>query len=240
MSKTAISVLPAGQIAKPQYADDRNRLLFARFADKVDHSIQNTLVSNLMMRYTEIAARLEETNRRLELSDSARLEARRIALLGNWSLDLATRTIALSETMYDLLELGPEQAPNLEVFLRAIHPDDAVFVCSATQDAFSDGVPIDLTYRLRMPDGRIKWVFARHVGVKDANGKPVSLHGTLRNITQPKTAEKTLRRMNDPLEELVEAKGRDIYATQISTVYALVKLAESRDDDTGDHIGRTS
>ena len=240
MSKTAISMLPAGQIAKPQYADDRNLLLFERFADKVDHSIQNTLVSNLMMRYTEIAARLEETNRRLELSDSARLEAQRIALLGNWSLDLATRTITWSETMYDLLELPSTQTPNLEVFLQAVHPDDAAFVRSAAQDTFSGSVPIDLTYRLRMPDGRIKWVIARHVGVKDANGKPVSLHGTLQDITQPKTAEEALRRMNDHLEELVEAKGREIYATQISTIYALVKLAESRDDDTGDHIGRTS
>lgn len=32
----------------------------------------------------------------------------------------------------------------------------------------------------------------------------------------------------------------EISASQLATIYALVKLAESRDDDTGEHIGRTS
>ena len=44
----------------------------------------------------------------------------------------------------------------------------------------------------------------------------------------------------DHLEELVEEKVREISASQIATIHALVKAAESRDDDTGTHIERTS
>lgn len=240
MSKPDMQIRLAGRIIDPQYADDLNLLLFERFANDVDHRIQNALMSNLMVRYTEIAARLEETNRRLEQSDGARLEAQRIALLGNWSLDLDTQVLIWSETMYDLLELNPEQGTNLDVFMKTVHPDDLASMRIVIQDALKGGVPVDLTYRLRMPDGRVKWVLTRHVGVSDANGKLVSLHGTLQDVTQPKMAEETLRRMNDHLEDVVQAKGREIYATQISTIHALVKLAESRDDDTGDHIGRTA
>ena len=49
-----------------------------------------------------------------------------------------------------------------------------------------------------------------------------------------------LKQYNEHLEELVEEKVKEISSSQISTIHALVKCAESRDDDTGTHIERTS
>jgi putative two-component system response regulator len=49
-----------------------------------------------------------------------------------------------------------------------------------------------------------------------------------------------LRAYNVRLEELVYEKVNEITASQIATIHALVKAAESRDDDTGTHIERTS
>ena len=49
-----------------------------------------------------------------------------------------------------------------------------------------------------------------------------------------------LRMYNEHLEDLVEDKVKEISASQIATIHALVKAAESRDDDTGKHIERTS
>ena len=49
-----------------------------------------------------------------------------------------------------------------------------------------------------------------------------------------------LKRYNDELEELVQEKVKEISASQIATIHALVKSAESRDDDTGAHIERTA
>ena len=45
---------------------------------------------------------------------------------------------------------------------------------------------------------------------------------------------------NVHLEELVRDKVYEISASQIATIHALVKAAESRDDDTGAHIERTA
>lgn len=47
-----------------------------------------------------------------------------------------------------------------------------------------------------------------------------------------------LRRYEKSLEELVEEKVKEISASQMSTIFALSKLAESRDQDTGRHIER--
>jgi len=49
-----------------------------------------------------------------------------------------------------------------------------------------------------------------------------------------------LKTYNEQLERLVQDKVKEISASQIATIHALVKSAESRDDDTGTHIERTS
>lgn len=53
-------------------------------------------------------------------------------------------------------------------------------------------------------------------------------------------AENRLLKYNTELEEIVNKKVDEISESQIATIYALVKLSESRDDDTGTHIERTS
>ncbi|MDR0468742.1 MAG: HD domain-containing protein [Peptococcaceae bacterium] len=49
-----------------------------------------------------------------------------------------------------------------------------------------------------------------------------------------------LRGYSERLEDLVQEKVNEISASQVATIHALVKAAESRDDDTGTHIERTS
>ena len=53
-------------------------------------------------------------------------------------------------------------------------------------------------------------------------------------------AEDRLYKDNKVLEQMVNMKVKEISEAQIATIFALVKLAESRDDDTGTHIERTS
>lgn len=53
-------------------------------------------------------------------------------------------------------------------------------------------------------------------------------------------AEERLSKYNSELEQIVNNKVKEISESQIATIYALVKLSESRDDDTGAHIERTS
>ncbi len=47
-----------------------------------------------------------------------------------------------------------------------------------------------------------------------------------------------LRRYQAHLEDLVEEQVEEICASQVSTIFALSKLAESRDTDTGQHLER--
>ena len=51
--------------------------------------------------------------------------------------------------------------------------------------------------------------------------------------------QKKLERYNQYLEELVEAKAREIMDMQLSTIYALVRLTDQRDEIIGGHLERT-
>ncbi|HBC99374.1 MAG TPA: hypothetical protein DC053_08440 [Lachnoclostridium sp.] len=87
---------------------------------------------------------------------------------------------------------------------------------------------------------RIKWVQLRFVGSKDSSGVLTKVHGTIQDITSTKAIEEKLEEYNHHLEDLVRKKVAEVSASQMATIYALVKLSESRDDETGEHIVRTS
>ncbi|MHB1456488.1 MAG: HD domain-containing phosphohydrolase [Armatimonadota bacterium] len=60
----------------------------------------------------------------------------------------------------------------------------------------------------------------------------VETHLALRRL------RRELEQHNLHLEELVQAQVREISESQVATIFALAKLAESRDDDTGKHLER--
>ncbi len=213
------------------------------FAVQVDYQIQTQLVSELMARYVEVSRQLELRNRQLQQSDASRREAQRIAALGNWRLNLATRRLWWSDIMKELLDLDLDcddsHETELHRFLDAVYSDDLPLI-QTTLDALDRGIePPPVQIRLVTKDGQIKWMHIRCVINREA-GKNQLVHGTIQDITATKLIEEKLKKYNDHLEELVAEKVKVITATQLSTIYALVKLAESRDDETGDHIGRTA
>ena len=53
-------------------------------------------------------------------------QAQQIAHIGNWSLDLATHTIAWSNELYRIYEMEPQRT--LKDLAMFNHPDDAEFV----------------------------------------------------------------------------------------------------------------
>ncbi|MBC8061274.1 MAG: response regulator [Clostridiaceae bacterium] len=51
-------------------------------------------------------------------------------------------------------------------------------------------------------------------------------------------AQKEIEQYNRNLEELVKEKVKELSNSQMSTIFAMAKLAQSRDDDTGKHLER--
>ena len=210
------------------------------FAERVDNQIQNRLVSEVIERYVDVLRELEEKSHQLEVSDATRREAQEMALLGNWEMNLDTKVIWWSDTMSTVLEFECGDTCDLETYMERVHPEDKAEVERLTDEMLEGMASPDHRYRLVMDDGRSKWVHVRGVVDHDANGMLRRIYGTMQDITSAKVVEETLWKYNDHLEEMVRDKVDEVLTSQMTTIHALVKLAESRDDDMGEHIIRTA
>jgi len=109
--------------------------------------------------------------------------------------------------------------------------------------AFDERI-IDLDLMLASPGDESKLILDHFIDQLDSetqNHLVAELMTRYADVSmQLEDKNRQLNLYNEHLEELVQEKVKEISASQIATIHALVKAAESRDDDTGTHIERTS
>lgn len=154
----------------------------------------NRMAEQLQESYGILEQKVEK--RTAELTDTMQKlkEAQNLAQMGSWELNLLSGKLTWSDEIYRLLEIDQNQfcATN-EAFLKAIHPDDRNQISLAYSESLKEQKPYDLTYRLLMSDGRIKWMEERCESDFGEDGAPLLSRGTLQDITIQKMAEDALR-----------------------------------------------
>lgn len=144
---------------------------------------------------------LQRSKQQLELA----LEA---SGLGAWDVDFRTGHVARDHNFLGMIGYAEgELEPDYESFRRLAHPDDLAAVEGAASAHFRGETPTyESEHRLRHKDGHYVWVFSSgKVVERDADGNPLRIIGTNRNITQRK-------RLNEEGTELlkrIEALIRD-------------------------------
>ena len=151
---------------------------------------------------------LDEALRRLN-------EAQRIAMFGSWELNLVSGELIWSDEIFHLFEIDQSQfGATYEAFLNAIHPDDRDSVNRAYTDSVANRKPYEIAHRLRMPDGRIKWVNEHCETHYDEQDKPLRSLGTVQDITERKRMEAELLLYQEHLEELVRERTAELQQAQ--------------------------
>jgi diguanylate cyclase (GGDEF)-like protein/PAS domain S-box-containing protein len=121
-------------------------------------------------------------------------EAQRLGQLGSWELNLVNGELHWSDEIYRIFELDRAQfSPSYENFMGVIHPDDRDRINHAYKQSLEDCQPYDIVYRLRLADGRIKWVREHWNSKFDVSGKPLSSTGMTQDITEQKLRNDALR-----------------------------------------------
>jgi PAS domain S-box-containing protein len=116
---------------------------------------------------------------------------------GVWDWDLVAGTGYESRRARELqgLPLDPETQPLHELKAQlTYHPDDAARRADAMQ-AHLDGKTshYEVEYRVRRADGRYAWIHVRALCIRDADGKPLRIAGSVTDIDDRKRAEQALR-----------------------------------------------
>ncbi|HNT77185.1 MAG TPA: PAS domain S-box protein [Anaerolineae bacterium] len=150
---------------------------------------------------TDISER-KQAELALQISSARLNDAQRIAHIGSWELDLTTGKLLWSDEVYRIFEVDPKTGDNsYATFSSIVHPDDLAKSDAIYAYALETHTPYEVTHRLRMADGRIKFVHAQGETLYDADGQPLRTIGVVQDITEHKQAEVERERLLQQLEE---------------------------------------
>lgn len=159
---------------------------------------------------------LRENERRLQ-------QAERIARVGYWDRDLLAGRVNLSEETRRVFGLTPEhQVSDLaywhELWRQRIHSSDRERVARAAAEALEEDIPYDVEYRVVQPGGGVCEVKSKGEVTRDDSGRPVRMFGTMQDITEQKQVERTLRRLNQDLQQTNRLLAAIIEATPVAII----------------------
>ena len=169
-------------------------------------------------------------------------ETERMSKTGHWVWDLRLNHIVLSQEACALYGLEPSLAPfPLERLLRLMHPEDRPRIQSLADQARREGIAIPAEFRVARPDGAIRILAGNGSVTVDADGAPVSMMGTLMDVTEWKH-EEPLERHEGTLKAIIDATPECIKLMQADGTLLAMNPAGLRmmGAERGDQaIGRT-
>jgi diguanylate cyclase (GGDEF)-like protein/PAS domain S-box-containing protein len=127
----------------------------------------------------------KRTQSELQREQERLAEAQKVGHFGSWELDLISGNLTWSDQIFTIFEIDQARFDaSYEAFLEAIHPDDRDRVNNAYTASLIDKKAYQITHRLLMPDGRIKWVEERCSSTFDEAEKPIRSVGTVQDVTE--------------------------------------------------------
>ena len=157
----------------------------------------------------ELAAAQTRSQEELMTKQQALDEVQALAHLGSWDWNIATGTAQWSDEQCRIFGLDPSHTgPTYATFLTALHPDDADRVKQAVEAALKHNIPYNIDCRILRPNSEVRHINCRGVVHRDHDGQPVSMTGTMLDITDYTRAEHAWRdsetRMRSIFESAVE------------------------------------
>jgi PAS domain S-box-containing protein len=169
---------------------------------------ENTTSRCLLARLAAIAILRRRADEILQRSEERYALAVQGASVGIFDWDIVQGTLYWSPLFKQMVGLAPEEEPIPRVtFNNLLHPDDRERVERVLQQHLTEREPYDIQYRIRLPDGTVRWLQAKAQSVWDAEGRAVRIAGSIHDITEQKQAEALLRDARDAAEAANRAKS---------------------------------
>jgi PAS domain S-box-containing protein len=204
--------------------DGRWVWLHDRFIHKMVHD-DETVIHGFA---TDITGR-RQAEEALRRSEAELCEAQQLARLGRWDLRHQDGSLRWSAMIYEIFEVAEGGfGASYEAFLAAIHPDDRESVDRAWQRSLDTQQPYEIEHRLRMADGRVKWVHEQGYTVFDADGHPVHSTGIVQDITARKAIECELADQKQYLESILDTSADGFWTIAPDRTFADVNDAYCR------------
>lgn len=203
----------------------------------------------LQRAHNELEIRVKERTTKLENTINKLAEAQKIAHLGNWEWNIVTNELHWSDEVYRIFGLTPREfGATYDAFLKSVHPEDRDAVKEAVNKSLSDpDMKYNIEHRVVRPDGSERVVHERGKVTFNNYSNPISMIGTVHDITELKKSEDALKKalseislLKDRLEAeniylreeiKIEHHYRDIIGNSDSLKYVLFRVEQVANTD---------
>lgn len=181
----------------------------------VDDPAQPEVLQGTLIDFTQ----RKQVEQALQLSESRLEEAQRLAHVGSWTWDVATRTMSWSDELCRIYGLSPaEHSPTYEDFLNRVHPDDRAAVEAHVEQTWKSGKPISYETRIIRTDGEVRTVFDQSEFLVDDQSRVTGMAGATLDITLRKQEELLERERSLILEQVAQNRPLSEILTRISSM----------------------
>ncbi|MDP2868793.1 PAS domain-containing protein [Methyloversatilis sp.] len=163
--------------------------------------------------HSDITARKtaqHQTERMAALLD----EAQAIAAMGSWEFDLDSKVLTWSAQTCLLFGTAPKDFRcTFDEFLSYIVPEDRGTVAACIYEQTLAGSIVENTYRIRRPNGEIRWMYERGKVVFDGDGQPRRRLGMVMDTTERELAREALASTEKSFRKVFEDAATGIAIT---------------------------
>ncbi len=146
-------------------------------------------LSHDVLRASQLVGELQSSEAELRESEQRMALAAESANLGLWVWEIAPDQIWATPRCRAMFGFDPQQQLALADFTDRLHPDDRDLTARHIRSTLEEGVPYEVHYRVRRPDGTERWIAATGRVDHAASGKAWKMHGVCIDITELRRAE---------------------------------------------------
>ncbi len=124
--------------------------------------------------------------------------------IGAWDMNIADHTTIRSpehDRIYGYDVMLPQWT--YEMFLEHVAPEDRARVDATYQQSIKTQSNWSFEFRIRRPDGQVRWIWATGSHKRDADGAVRRVAGIVQDVTERRAAEEALHETKDYLENLI-------------------------------------
>ena len=175
-----------------------------------------------------VAAQSRRAHERADMSEQRLRMAMAGARVGVWDWNIRTGEIVWSEGLEPLHGLPQGGfAGTYEAYRQIVHPEDLDRIEALIAKSVETRTPYEAEFRLRGPDGVVRWTSARAIVLDDAEGRAARMIGVGIDVTQQKEMEEELRRQHQRKDEFLAMLGHELRNPLAAVVHAVDLLASN-------------
>jgi PAS domain S-box-containing protein len=202
---------------------DEYKYIFDRCYITRDEKKEPILMTGSMMDISErklTEEKIRHSNERFELIATTTNDA-------VWETDLVTGVSWGNEMHQNIYGLTlNDRIPDFDEWKMHLHPDDREWVVKSLSDTLASNDHTWITeYRFIKPTGEIVTIYDRTYIVRNDEGKPVRMMGSMMDITERKKAEDALLQSEEKYRTLVEQATDGIFIADHTGNFVIVNSA---------------